>query len=197
MLIMRNFFAIAITLFLVIDALGILPTYVSMVDKLNKKRRTLIAVRELFIALGIMIIFHYFGHVLLNLLEVTKTTVQISGGIVLFLIAVRLIFATEQESNGFWGKGEPFIVPIATPLIAGPSLLALIMIYAQEQPHNPIVLGAIFLAWFVSAIIILCARPIYRLMGEKGLMACQSLMGLIVGLIAVEMFLRGVKGLIL
>ena len=192
---MNNFIAITITLFLVMDALGNIPTYLSLVQKLKKKRQNWIAIRELFFALVIMLVFHYVGHILLTVLEISKTTVQISGGIVLFLIALRLIFAEEKEKEDFWGEGEPFIVPIATPLIAGPSLLALIMIYAQEQTGDFTVLAAIFTAWFFSAIIFQFARPIFRLLGNKGLLACQSLMGLIVGLIAVQMFLRGVAGL--
>lgn len=193
---MSNFIAITVTLFLVIDAFGNIPAYLSLVQKLPTRRQNWIAARELLIALGIMVLFQFVGPILLSLFEITKSTVQIAGGIVIFLIALRLIFSGDKENENFWGEGEPFIVPLATPLIAGPSLLALIMIYAQEEPHNFTVIGAIFVAWFFSAAVLIFARPIFRLMGEKGLLACQSLMGLLVGLVAVQMFLRGIVGLL-
>lgn len=193
---MTNFLASTLTLFFVIDAFGIVPTYLSFVQKLPRKEQRMIAVRELLFALGIMIIFHYVGHFLLNLIGATQTTVQISGGIILFLIAVRMIFASDTNSDTLWGEGKPFIVPIATPLFAGPSVLAVIMIYAQEKPHSFSLLFAIFCAWLLSALILLFAHPLYRLIGKKGLSACEKLMGLIVGIIAVEMFLLGLKGLL-
>lgn len=191
-----SFLASTITLFFVIDAFGIVPTYLSLVQKLPPKEQRTIALRELFFALCIMILFHYVGHLLLSLIGVTQATVQISGGIILFLIAVRMIFASEKSPDTLWGEGKPFIVPIATPLFAGPSVLAVIMIYAQEEPHSLALVGAIFCAWLASAIIVLFAQPIYRLIGKKGLSACEKLMGLIVGIIAVEMFLLGLTRLL-
>ena len=193
---MMSFLSSTLTLFFVIDAFGVIPTYLSLVRKLEPKEQRMIALRELLFALGIMIIFHYVGHLLLALIGVTQATVQISGGIILFLIAVRMIFSHDVTPDTLWGEGKPFIVPIATPLFAGPSVLAVIMIYAQEKPHSFSLLGAIFCAWLLSAIIILFARPILRLIGKKGLSACEKLMGLVVGIIAVEMFLLGLTGLL-
>lgn len=190
------FLSIALTLFFVIDAFGHIPTYLSFLSKINKKKVHYIAIRELIFSLIIMILFQYVGDVLLTLLEITKDTVQIAGGIILFLIAIRLIFALEEDKTKGWGEGEPFIVPIATPLIAGPSILSAIMIFAQEQPDNVMVLGAIIVAWFASSLIFFFAAPIYKLVGEKVLMAVQRLMGLIVALIAVQMLLKGIIGLV-
>lgn len=192
---MRPFLTIALTLFLVIDALGNLPAYLSLVANFPANKRRLCALRELVIGLMIMFLFHFLGQRLLPLLGANHITVLIAGGTILFLIAIRLLFDQEQTSSK-WHDSEPFIVPIATPIIAGPSVLSVIMIMAQENPSNVVMLGSITLAWFCSSIIFLLGKPIYKLMKEKGLSAAQRLMGLIVAIIAVQTFLRGVKGLL-
>ncbi|HXW60709.1 MAG TPA: MarC family protein, partial [Myxococcota bacterium] len=130
---------------------------------------------------------------LLTLLKISKSTVQISGGVVLFLIAIRLIYATEEDKPK-WAEHEPFIVPIATPIIAGASSLAVIMIFSQETGAKFVTLCAIFLAWLASSIIYLFARPIYKIVTEKGLLASQRLMGLIVAIIAVQTAIEGLQG---
>jgi multiple antibiotic resistance protein len=192
---MSAFFALTLTLFFVIDALGNIPAYLRLLKPYDKKKQVHIAIRELVFALFIMIIFNYVGRILLKLLEINPATVQLAGGIVLFLIAIRLIFSSEEEGVK-WKEQEPFIVPIATPIIAGPSVLAIIMIFAREESSSPIVLCAIFLAWLLSTILFLCAQPIYNVVKDKGLNACQRLMGLIVALIAVQLFIQGFAGVI-
>jgi multiple antibiotic resistance protein len=190
---MSTFFAITLTLFFVIDALGNIPAYLHLLKPYDKKKQMHIAIRELVFALFIMIIFNYVGRILLKLLDISPATVQLAGGIVLFLIAIRLIFSHEEDRVK-WKEQEPFIVPIATPIIAGPSVLAVIMIFAREESSSPIVLCAIFLSWLLSTILFLCAKPIYHVVKDKGLDACQRLMGLIVALIAVQLFIQGVAG---
>lgn len=189
---MRQLFTIALTLFLVIDALGSIPAYRPLVHRFTPRKRLMITIREMFIALAIMIMFHYFGRILLSFLELDKSTVLISGGIVLFLIAVRLIFSHEDESHAKWEQGELFIVPIATPIFAGPTTLATIMIFAQEH-LDLMMFEGIFIAWFFSALIFIFSEQIYRLIKEKGLMACQRLMGLIVALLAVQILMKGIS----
>jgi multiple antibiotic resistance protein len=187
-----TFFSITLTIFFVIDALGNVPTYLQLVKPYSPKRRVWLATRELLFALGLMLCFHYLGQPLLSLLEVNMATVQIAGGIMLFLIAIRLIFSSENERAKWNVQQEPFFVPLATPMIASPSVLAIIMVLAQKEASQLLVIGAIGLAWFLSSIIFLAANPIYSLIKEKGLDACQRLMGLIVALIAVQLFLEGV-----
>ena len=189
---MGHFFAITLALFFVIDALGHIPTYLNLLKPYPKKQFK-IAVRELIFALGIMLVFHFVGEILLTLLDITPGIVRLAGGIVLFLIAIRLIFSTEDKVTR-WKEQEPFIVPLATPTIASPSVLAIIMIFAQEETSRWFVLGAIFAAWLASSVLFLCAKPIYKLFKESGLDACQRLMGLIVALIALQMFMDGLKG---
>lgn len=193
---MSRFFTVALTIFFAIDSIGTIPTFLSLLKKFERKKRILVAARELFFALIIMILFNYLGRFLLDLLSLTRTTVQISGGVVLFLIAIRLIFSHDEEKVKYWGETPPFIVPIATPLIASPSVLAVIMIFAKEFQSDLTIISATILAWFVSALIIFFAGPIYKIIGEKGLVACERLMGLIVSLIAIQMFVEGIKGIV-
>lgn len=192
---MATFFAITLTLFFVIDALGNIPAYLHLLQPFEKKKRMRIAIQELLIALALMILFNFVGKGLLTILGINAATVQLAGGIVLFLIAIRLIFSQDDDKGIKWRAEKPFIVPIATPIIAGPSVLAAVMIFAQENhSSSAVVLGAIFLAWLMSSVILLFARPIFKLITEQGLNACQRLMGLIVGLIAVQLFLEGIVG---
>lgn len=186
---------VALTLFLAIDAFGIIPEYLALMHNIPQKKQRRVIVRELIFALIVMVLFYYVGSLILDLLGLTSSTIQIAGGIVIFLVALRLIFQEENLVEG-WKGNNPFIVPIATPLIAGPSVLAIIMIYSQEALSATTILGGIFLSWLCASIILFCATPIFKIMGEKGLAACQKLMGLLVGLIAVQMFLQGLKVLI-
>lgn len=193
---MENFISIAFTLFLVTDALGTLPTYLSQVEKLDTRKCLVVAARELIFALILMITFLFLGQLFLKLLGVSKTTVELSGGVVIFLIAIRLIFSQEKHSTR-WKEGSPFIVPIATPLLAGPSFFAVVTIFGQAEVSNYIVLMALLVAWAGSAIIYLFGRPIFNLIGDRGLLACQRLMGLLIALIAVQMILEGIKSLMM
>lgn len=195
---MTSFYTVALTLFLTIDSLGIIPDYLHLVESLNAKKKKLIALRELLFALLIMLCFHFVGAPLLGLLSLNRTSIEIAGGIVIFLIAIRLIFPPEDEPKfKKWKTGIPFIVPIATPLMAGPSVLAMIMIYSQEGNSHLVMLSAIILAWLASGIVFFFASPLYRFLGDKGLGAIQRLMGLLIVLVAIQMFLTGIKELFL
>ncbi len=190
---MNRFLAIALTLFFVIDALGNIPTYLQLLKPFPPKKQRKIAIRELCFALLIMLLFNFVGELLLTILDITSTTVHLAGGIILFLIAIRLIFSNEERVTQ-WKEQEPFIVPLATPIIASPSVLAIIMIFSQKEISTPLVLEAIFVAWLASSILFLFAKPIYKLFKDSGLDACQRLMGLIVALIALQIFIDGVIG---
>ncbi|MCH9610512.1 MAG: hypothetical protein SP1CHLAM42_05790 [Chlamydiales bacterium] len=191
---MEHFISTAFTLFLVIDSLGTLPAYLSQVEKLDSKRCIRVAIRELIFALILMVAFFYLGQLFLNLLGLSKTAVEISGGVVLFLIATRLIFSNEEHSQR-WKRGKPFIVPIATPLLAGPSFVATVTIFGLSDVPNDIVLLSLLVAWFLSGLVYLFGRPIFNLIRARGLLACQRLMGLLISLVAVQMILEGVRDL--
>ena len=189
---MHLFFSTALTLFLVMDALGSIPAYLFLIRHFQRDQQRKVVWRELFFSLLIMLAFFFVGGLLLRLLQADVATVEVSGGVVLFLIASRLIFIKQGEVTPMWQPGAHFIVPIATPVIASPSLLATLMIYSESPVPDKIVLLAMGAAWVVSALFYLFAQPILRLFKDKGLMACQRLMGLLVALIAIQKLLHGI-----
>jgi len=193
---MNLFFSTALTLFLVMDSLGAIPTYLTLLQHVNAEKRRSVAIREIFISLIIMFGFFFVGSWFLLLLNADLITVEIAGGVVLFLIASRLIFSKEDTVQVKWHPGAYVIVPIATPLIASPSIFATLMIYSKSDISTLTVLAAMTAAWLASAILYLFAKPIHKLLKDKGLLACQRLMGLLVALIAVQKFLHGLHELL-
>lgn len=188
------FFSMVLILIFAVNPFGAVVNYMRHVgEHLTRKEHVKLISRELFFALIIMILFHFLGEALFALLNLSYTTVQLAGGIVLFLISIRLIFPSEDDVKRPWHRGKPFIVPIATPLIAGPSVLAIIMIYSREEPRDWVMILAIFIAWLISGAIILLGPTLTRLLTEKGMDAIERLTGLIVALIAIQKFLEGIR----
>lgn len=191
-----NLFWIAFSLFLVMDSVGNIPLYMAILKDIPSKRQFAIIFRELVIAFFIIIFFNFAGEELLKFLHVHTQTVEIAGGIILFLLSLKMIFPSEQdsESNSYKKIKEPFIVPLAVPLIAGPAVLATVMLFSTKV-HNPLLMiGAITIAWVVSLITLLSSPILSKFLGEKGLIALERLMGFIMVLLSVEMFINGVKG---
>jgi multiple antibiotic resistance protein len=188
-------YSITLSLFLLMDSIGNVPIFISFLKDISPKRQRIVIFRELLIALFFMILFLFLGDSLLSALGVSQQVVMISGGIILFLIALKMIFPPPKDPNqGISPTKEPFIVPLAIPLLAGPAVLASIMLYgSQEEIGTWTLIGAIILAWIPSAIILLASSWLQRLLGPRALMACERLMGLILTLIAVQMFLEGLK----
>lgn len=192
---MGSFFSIALTLFFIMDAVGILPIYLKLVAHHTLRQKKIIAIREQVIALIVMVVFYFIGDLLLPSLSISNSALKVSGGIIFFLIAIRLIFRADEDPRGKWETPNPFIVPIAIPLIAGPSLLAALMIYSQEETMMSVVFLALFIAWILSTLIFLFAEPIFLRIGEKGLMAFERFMGLILALVAIQWIITGIKAL--
>jgi multiple antibiotic resistance protein len=187
-----SIFSITITLFLIMDSVGNITDFLTLLKEIPPERQKWIIVREMLIALGIMILFHYFGGFLLDSLDVNQSTVQIAGGLVLFLIAIKMIFPQEARLFVALDKSEPFIVPFATPMIAGPSILATVMFYAHEAERGNVII-AILIAWVLSISVLWFAFRFRRKISQKALNALERLMGLILTLMAVEMFLKGLR----
>ncbi|MDD5629048.1 MAG: MarC family protein [Elusimicrobia bacterium] len=180
-------------LFLVMDPLGNLPVIAGLLKGIPPGRVRRIMVREHLFALALLFFFLLFGQFFLNLLGIQDPALGISGGIVLFLISVRMIFPAQGE--GMFGElpsGEPFIVPLATPLIVGPSAMTTVLILASKSDVGFWRLApAMVAAWAGSLAILFNAAAISRLLGERGVTAIQRLMGMILTTIAVQMLLTG------
>jgi|SRR5579872_2671389 len=188
---MMTIFSIAFNLFILMDAIGNIPVFISLLKEITPKRQRFIIFRELLFALGMIILFNFLGDYLLKLLRVSQDSVMIAGGIILFLIALKMIFPAAKDTTTDLAKmKEPFIVPLAVPLIAGPAVLASVMLYAHHESAGTM-LAAIIIAWAASTVILLCSSLLKRALGSKGIMACERLMGLLLTLIAVQMFLEG------
>jgi multiple antibiotic resistance protein len=192
-----NLLSIAFSLFLLMDPLGNVPLYVSFLKGLPPKRQRWVILREMTIALFIIILFSFLGNGLMDFLHVQHDTIQIAGGIILFLICLKMIFpAPHNPGENIPHEAEPFIVPLAVPLVAGPSVLAAVMIYGRQETSEWIMVGAILIAWLVSLVILLGSSFLKKILGWRGILAMERLMGLVLALIAVQMFLSGVSAFI-
>ena len=182
----------AITLFLIMDPLGNLPIFMSVLKSIEPKRRRIVLARELIFSLIIMMVFLYSGQAVLNFLSVKQETVSIAGGIILFLIALRMIFPQPGGVTGLAPGEEPFIVPLAIPMVAGPSILAALILLANQDHSRmldwTVALGA---AWLISATILMFSTTLHKILGERGLTAIERLMGMILIMISIQMFLDG------
>ena len=188
-----SIFTIAVSLFLIMDPVGSARRLPEEIEHLNipHQRERWIIIRELLIALLVMVSFNFVGEFLLNLLHVKDATRYVAGGIILFLSAIRMIFPMARSTVREYPTDEPFIVPIAIPLIAGPSLLATIMVYAHQEPDHMTVVGAAFMAWLAAIVIVLASRKLHDTIGKRGFIACERLMGMMLTIISVQMVLQG------
>lgn len=192
---MNEIITATVLLFLIMDPLGNLPIFMSVLKHTEPKRRRAIMIRELLIALVVMLVFLFAGEKILSFLNLRAETVSISGGIILFLIAIKMIFpGNEGNASGLPAGEEPFIVPLAIPLVAGPSLLATLMLLSHQYPNQMgHLVAALMIAWGGTVIILLQSTLFLRLLGEKGVNALERLMGLVLVMIATQMFLDGIR----
>ena len=183
-----------VTLCLVMDPVGNVPLFLSVLKTVPPERRRLVLVREILIAYAVLMVFLLIGKGLLRFLGLQPEAVSIAGGIVLFLIALRMIFPDRGPVTSDAIEGEPFVVPLAIPLVAGPSALATLLL-VQSAPGATLsaVSIAVTLAWGFSAVILLASTSLYRLLGERGLIAMERLMGMLLVMVAVQMLLNGIR----
>ena len=186
--------AAALLLFFILDPLGNIPVFLSVLKGLPPARQRKVLARELLIALAVLMLFLWGGQYALELMHLRQESVSIAGGIVLFLIGIRMIFPTPEGVMGELPDGEPFIVPVAIPMIAGPSGMAAVMLMGTQYPDR---MGewslALIIAWLASAAILLMAPLLYRLLGRRVLTAVERLMGMLLVAISVQMFLDGLS----
>jgi MarC family membrane protein len=188
-----NIYTATITLILVMDPLGNIPIFLSVLNPVEASRRRLIILRESIIAFGILVLFLFAGRHILHGLGITEPALGIAGGIILFLIALKMIFPSSNKDQERF-MGEPLIVPLAVPLVAGPSAMATVLLIATQHPHQSLaLLAALVMASVVVTVILLFSTALKRLLGEKCLAAVERLMGMILTTVSVQMFLTGVE----
>ncbi|MGA9335727.1 MAG: YhgN family NAAT transporter [Rudaea sp.] len=183
-----------ILLFLILDPLGNIPFFLGLLKHVAPERRRRVMIRELLIALAVLFVFLLAGSFVLKALQLRAESISIAGGIILFLIGLKMIFP--PLSGGIFGDsgaGEPFIVPLAIPGVAGPSAMAALMLLTNSHPGRTADWSvALFGAWLATALILLSSTYLFRWLGERVLTALERLMGMLLVALSVQMFLDGV-----
>ncbi len=193
-----TFLSTTILLLLVTDPLGGFPVYVSLLKPVARERKLRVILREVGIAYAVLLAFVFFGGGFLSLMHLSETSLGIAGGVVLFLIALRMIFPHPEGIMGEMQDKEPFIVPLAIPLIAGPSALATVLLLVARNPgHSGQILAALTVTMLVITLTLLSAERVSAFVGEPVTKAFERLMGLVLTAIAVEMLLSGIQSYVL
>lgn len=191
----HSFVSAFVLLLLVLDPFGSLPIFISVLKGVPPQRRTRVAIREAVIALGVLLGFMVTGQGFLTLMHLSERSLEVAGGVILLIIAIRMIFSSGSQiyaSDG--GAREPFIFPLAVPLLAGPSAMATVLLLASRQPHQLLQwVGAVSAAMLVCGAVMLAADRIRKLLGHSMVSAIEKLMGLVLTAVAVEMILAGLK----
>lgn len=189
-----SFLSTTILLVLITDPLGNIPFFVSALKQVRPERRRIVIVRECLIAFAALLLFLLAGRPILGLLRLSDDALRVSGGVVLLLIAIRMIFPDRGARLGEDDAqaAEPFIVPLAIPLIAGPSAMATVLLMSSPDPWRMLSLaGSLTVTIAVTATVFLLSTRIQRALGEQAITALERLMGLVLTAIAVEMLLGG------
>lgn len=190
----HSFISAFILLLLVLDPLGSLPVFIPLMRQVAPQRRRRVAVREVLIAFSVLFAFMFFGDVFLRVMRLSERSLEVAGGVILLMVAIRMIFSHEGGVYGTPEGKEPFIFPLAVPLLAGPSAMATVLLLASRQPDKLMSwVGALCGAMVVSGAVLLLCERIRKLLGDSVVSALEKLMGLVLTAIAVEMILAGLK----
>jgi MarC family membrane protein len=183
-----------VLLTLVIDPFGNVPVVNAMLAGVAPQRRRIVIARECAIAFLVLLGFMFGGRKLLQLMHLSETSLSIAGGVILFMIAIRMVFAHPEGAFGAQSRGEPLIVPLAIPLIAGPSALATVMLMATREPQKLGLLAiAVTASMAIATVVLVTGERLQKWMGDRAMQAVERLMGLILTTIAVEMLLGGIR----
>lgn len=189
-----SFLSAVLLLLLVCDPFGNIPIFISALRDVPRARRRRIILRECLIAFVVLTVFVFVGQPFLRLFGLSEVSLQIGGGVVLMLVAVRMVFPPPEGVYGRAPGGEPFIVPLAVPALAGPSALATVLLLVSRDPgHSVQWVAAIAVVMLISALVLAFAERLQQLLGEQATAAFERLMGLILAAVAVELMLRGVR----
>lgn len=189
-----TFLSAVVLLLLVCDPFGNIPIFISALREVPRERRRLIILRECLIAFLVLTTFVFVGQPFLKLLGLSEVSLQIGGAVVLMLVAIRMVFPSKEGVYGQPPGGEPFIVPLAVPALAGPSALATVLLLVSREPSRTLQwVVAIGVVMVVSALVLAFAERLQQVLGERATAAFERLMGLILAAVAVELMLRGFR----
>jgi multiple antibiotic resistance protein len=185
--------AVAATLFFVMDPIGNMPAFNALLSRFDTRRRARITARELVIALGILLVFLFAGTQVLEFLGLTQSSLSIAGGVLLFLIALRMIFP-QPDRHTHVPDEEPLVVPLAMPMVAGPSTIAVLLLLSSRQPERIWEwCVALVIAWVASTVLLVASPFFLRKLGDRGLRALERLMGMLLVLLATQLLLNGIR----
>ncbi len=186
--------SVSVTLFLIMDGFGNIPIFLPILEKVPANRRRRVLVRELLIALAVIVGTVLCGRYVMEFLGLRQESVSIAGGIILFIIALRMVFPTRSLQGEEEIDGEPLLVPLAVPLVAGPSLLAVLLLFSTAEPGRLVdLLLAAGLAWSATFVVLFASTFLFRFLTKRGLVAVERLMGMVLVALAVQLFLDGVS----
>jgi small neutral amino acid transporter SnatA (MarC family) len=192
-----DIFSAAVLLILVIDPFGNVPLVVSAMRNVAPERRARVVLRECVAAYVILLAFMAGGQTFLRWLHLSETSLGIAGGVILFMIALRMVFPRPEGIFGDPPGAEPFLVPLAIPSIAGPSALATVMLMVSRDPARVVDwVIALTAAMAVTALVLVGAHRLQQMLGERVVVAFERLMGLVLTALAVEMLLGGVRSFV-
>jgi multiple antibiotic resistance protein len=189
-----SFLSATMLLFLVMDPFGNIPLFLSVLRQVPLERRRRVVMREMLFAMAIMVFFLFFGVPLIHLLQIDRSSIGIAGGVVLFMIAIKMVFGRTEQLFQHSDDGEPFVVPLATPFIAGPTTIAVVLLLMAGDPllwH--VWLGAVFVAWLITSVVLIASASLQEVLGTRTIIAIERLMGFILATVAVDMFMKGVS----
>ena len=185
--------SVAFPLFLIMDPVGNMPIFLALLKNKSNKQQRQIMMRELLFALIFIVGFYFVGNIVLGYLKIEASTIRIAGGIILFLLSIKMIFPQIEKNNADLVDQDPYIVPIAIPLISGPTLIAAVSLYSHQINNHIVLLLAILLAWLANVVIYMFMPFLKAALKERGLKACERLMGLLLMLMSVQMLLDGIR----
>lgn len=190
----HSFLTAFVLLLLVLDPFGALPIFVSVMRNVVPERRLRVALRETLIAFAILLAFMLAGEKFLTLMSLSERSLEVAGGVILLIIALRMVFGASYDDYEVHHGREPLVFPLAVPLLAGPSAIATVLLLASHQPQHTLQwIGALALAMTVSGVTLIMADRLRSLIGDSMVSATEKLMGLVLSAISVEMILAGLK----
>ena len=188
-----TFWSATILLVLITDPIGNIPIFANALKHVAPERRPLVILREILIAFVLLLTFMFVGESFLRVMNLSDLALQIGGGVILFLIALRMVFPPPEGVEAEQTT-EPLIVPLAVPAVAGPSALATVLLLVSQQPEKRLEwIGALCVTMLVSAVVLVSAERIQRVIGNRPVLAMERLMGLVLVSVSIEMLLRGIK----